>query len=156
MGKLDIETMMRVTFVVQVENMREKNFTFWEWFYAIVKLTKDHLHRFYKENLIAGFIAKDQAQQMLSPKRGGTFLLRFSDNLLGGITIAWISQDESGKMTVWNLKPYDHKALSIRSLEKRIHDLKMLIYLYPDTVKNDAFPKTFEEEGNINLWFLLF
>ncbi|XP_036366179.1 signal transducer and activator of transcription 5B isoform X2 [Octopus sinensis] len=130
------------------ENMREKSFTFWEWFYAIVKLTKDHLHKFYKDNLIAGFIAKDQAQQMLSPKRCGTFLLRFSDNLLGGITIAWISQDESGKMTVWNLKPYDHKALSIRSLEKRIHDLKMLIYLYPDTVKSDAFPKIFEEDDD--------
>lgn len=38
-----------------------------------------------------GFIRKKQAEEMLSACPGGTFLLRFSDSELGGVTIAWVS-----------------------------------------------------------------
>ena len=37
-----------------------------------------------------GFIQKKQAEEMLSKCPPGTFLLRFSDSELGGITIAWV------------------------------------------------------------------
>lgn len=36
-----------------------------------------------------GFVKKKQAEEMLSSCQCGTFLLRFSDSELGGITIAW-------------------------------------------------------------------
>lgn len=38
-----------------------------------------------------GFVRKKQAEEMLSSRPCGTFLLRFSDSELGGITIAWVS-----------------------------------------------------------------
>lgn len=40
---------------------------------------------------IMGFVRKKQAEEMLAPCQSGTFLLRFSDSELGGITIAWVS-----------------------------------------------------------------
>lgn len=127
------------------ENMKKKNFTFWEWFHAIVKLTKEQLLDLYKDNCIAGFIGKQQAQQMLLQKKQGTFLLRFSDNQIGGITIAWLGTNE-GSPFVWNLCPYDLNKLKIRSLAQRIHDLNDLLYLYPDSLKTEIFNKYLEKE----------
>lgn len=40
---------------------------------------------------IVGFIRKKQTEEMLSACTNGTFLLRFSDSELGGVTIAWVS-----------------------------------------------------------------
>lgn len=36
-----------------------------------------------------GFVNKQQAHDLLINKPDGTFLLRFSDSEIGGITIAW-------------------------------------------------------------------
>lgn len=36
---------------------------------------------------------KQQAQDMLMSKPNGTFLLRFSDSEIGGITIAWVAEN---------------------------------------------------------------
>lgn len=48
---------------------------------------------------IHGFLAKQTAQDLLLQKAPGTFLLRFSDSILGGVTIAWVRHDrESGKL----------------------------------------------------------
>lgn len=50
---------------------------------------------------ILGFVNKQQAQDMLLSKPNGTFLLRFSDSEIGGITIAWVAENPSkqGKNT---------------------------------------------------------
>lgn len=63
----------------------DRDFTFWDWFYAIMKLTRDHLSGPWNENLIVGFIAKDHAENRLLECQPGTFLLRFSDSILGKI-----------------------------------------------------------------------
>lgn len=42
---------------------------------------------------ILGFVNKQQAQDMLMSKPNGTFLLRFSDSEIGGITIAWVAEN---------------------------------------------------------------
>lgn len=42
---------------------------------------------------ILGFLNKQQAQDMLMSKPNGTFLLRFSDSEIGGITIAWVAEN---------------------------------------------------------------
>lgn len=60
-----------------------KSFTFGEWFCAAMKLTRNYLTREWKDNLIAGFISKSNAQQNLKTLPIGTFLLRFSDSTLG-------------------------------------------------------------------------
>lgn len=46
--------------------------------------------------LIHGFVSKQLAQEWLMRSPSGTFLLRFSDSELGGITIAWVAEDPKG------------------------------------------------------------
>lgn len=52
---------------------------------------------------ILGFVNKQQAQDMLMSKPNGTFLLRFSDSEIGGITIAWVAENpnKSGTECGW-------------------------------------------------------
>ena len=42
-----------------------------------------------------GFVGRRQAEDMLRSSKSGTFLLRFSDSELGGVTIAWMYEDTS-------------------------------------------------------------
>ena len=77
------------------EPLPGRNFTFWEWFYAVLKLTKDWLQGPWKARLIIGFISKQKSQEWLMMKPNGTFLLRFSDSEVGGITIAWVADDQN-------------------------------------------------------------
>lgn len=45
--------------------------------------------------LIFGFIGKQHLHLILKDRPNGTFLLRFSDSEIGGITIAYVSASES-------------------------------------------------------------
>lgn len=130
------------------EPLQSRNFTFWEWFYAIMKLTKDWLQGPWKENYIVGFIGKQRAQDWLMKCPNGTFLLRFSDSELGGITIAWVADDPNkpGERQVWNLAPFTEKDFKIRSVGDRIKDLEHLTYLYPNIQKKDAFGKFWSQD----------
>lgn len=65
------------------EPIPERTFTFWDWFYAVMKLTRDQLRGPWTEGLIIGFISKRQAEEKLLKCPPGTFLLRFSDSELG-------------------------------------------------------------------------
>ena len=38
-----------------------------------------------------GFVSRHQAEEFLQASEIGTFLIRFSDSELGGVTVAWIS-----------------------------------------------------------------
>ena len=76
------------------ETLPDRSFTFWEWFYRILLLTSNHMQRLWKEGYIMGFVAKQAAENLLLQKgTQGTFLLRFSDSELGGITIAYVKND---------------------------------------------------------------
>ncbi|CAG9767639.1 unnamed protein product [Ceutorhynchus assimilis] len=119
------------------EPLSERNFTFWEWFFAIMKLTREHLRGPWVDGAIMGFVKKKQAEEMLSTCPAGTFLLRFSDSELGGITIAWITDTQE----VFSLQPFTAKDFSVRSLADRIADLSHLVTLYPDTAKELFFQK---------------
>jgi hypothetical protein len=66
-----------------------------------------------------GFVGKNRAQDMLLERPPGTFLLRFSDSELGGISVAWMSLDQDGHRKVWHLQPWFAKDLVIRSLADR-------------------------------------
>ena len=48
-----------------------------------------------------GFVTKVESQEMLMSKPNGSFLLRFSDSELGGITIAWVA-DQEGLYQLFN------------------------------------------------------
>ncbi|XP_020283532.1 signal transducer and activator of transcription 5B isoform X3 [Pseudomyrmex gracilis] len=120
------------------EPLPERNFTFWEWFYAVMKLTREHLKGPWNEGFILGFIRKKQAEEMLMNNAPGTFLMRFSDSELGGITIAWVGDQPD---QIFMLLPFTSKDFAIRSLADRLADLQHLVYLYPDISKSQAFTK---------------
>ncbi|XP_045456377.1 signal transducer and activator of transcription 5B-like [Melitaea cinxia] len=122
----------------------ERNFTFWEWFYMVVKLTRDYLSPLWCDRLIMGFIQKKQAEEMLSKCPPGTFLLRFSDSELGGITIAWVGEGNE----VFSLQPFTSRDLMLRSLADRILDLAQLQFLYPNVAKDDVFSKYYTKPEN--------
>uniref|UniRef100_A0A8C7WQH5 Signal transducer and activator of transcription n=1 Tax=Oryzias sinensis TaxID=183150 RepID=A0A8C7WQH5_9TELE len=122
------------------ESLPGRNFTFWQWFDGVMELTKKHLKPHWNDGAILGFVNKQQAQDMLMSKPNGTFLLRFSDSEIGGITIAWVAENPNKRM-VWNLMPYTTKDFSIRSLADRISDLNHLLFLYPDKPKDEVFSK---------------
>lgn len=47
---------------------------------------------------IIGFVGRKQTEDMLKQCLRGTFLLRFSDSELGGVTIAWVGGDQLTQM----------------------------------------------------------
>ncbi|XP_050360044.1 signal transducer and activator of transcription 5B isoform X1 [Nymphalis io] len=122
----------------------ERNFTFWEWFYMVVKVTRDYLRTLWCDRLIMGFIQKKQAEEMLAKCPPGTFLLRFSDSELGGITIAWVGEANE----VFSLQPFTSRDLMLRSLADRILDLAQLQFLYPNVAKDDVFSKYYTKPEN--------
>ena len=143
------------------EPLPKKTFTFWEWFHSILKLTKEHLRDLWNNDKIYGFVGKKGCVDLLlgssynEPAPVGTFLLRYSETELGGITIAWVSgssQASNGDVQIlqrkspnpssnslMHLQPFVSRDLNTRSLADRIRDLKDLVYLYPDIPKDEAF-----------------
>lgn len=129
------------------EPLSERNFTFWEWFFAVMKVkcqfiqglwsflqfnfvlvnrndfiwewhlngpysihrfcflqvTKEHLRQPWNDGSIMGFVGRRPAEEMLKNSKSGTFLLRFSDSELGGVTIAWMYEDTSKGIISWML-----------------------------------------------------
>lgn len=47
--------------------------------------------------LILGFVSRKQEKKLLKGKRTGTFLIRFSESMLGGVTCTWVEHPESGE-----------------------------------------------------------
>lgn len=159
------------------EPLSDKSFTFWEWFHSILKLTKEHLRGLWKAERIYGFIGKKGCVDLLlgsahsEPAPVGTFLLRYSETELGGITIAWVSNSSelsslnpslndrvqisqrlsptnTSSNVVMHLQPFVGKDLHTRSLADRVRDLKDLVYLYPNIPKNDAFKDYYTPMNN--------
>ncbi|NXG38751.1 STA5B protein, partial [Dromaius novaehollandiae] len=120
------------------ENLPGRNYTFWQWFDGVMEVLKKHLKPHWNDGAILGFVNKQQAHDLLINKPDGTFLLRFSDSEIGGITIAW--KFDSREM-FWNLMPFTTRDFSIRSLADRLGDLSYLIYVFPDRPKDEVFSK---------------
>jgi len=122
------------------EPLPDRNFTFWEWFYRVMNLTSIHMRGPWNESLIMGFVSKGKAEELLTACNHGTFLLRYSDSELGGVTIAYVRHGPLGKSVLF-VAPFVSKDLSQRSIADTIFDLQEnLAYLYP-TVPADAFKK---------------
>uniref|UniRef100_A0A8B9IL21 Signal transducer and activator of transcription n=1 Tax=Anser cygnoides TaxID=8845 RepID=A0A8B9IL21_ANSCY len=121
------------------ENLPGRNYTFWQWFDGVMEVLKKHLKPHWNDGAILGFVNKQQAHDLLINKPDGTFLLRFSDSEIGGITIAW--KFDSAERMFWNLMPFTTRDFSIRSLADRLGDLSYLIYVFPDRPKDEVFSK---------------
>ncbi|XP_076056633.1 signal transducer and transcription activator Stat92E isoform X4 [Oratosquilla oratoria] len=132
------------------EPLPDRNFTFWEWFFAVMKITREHLRQPWFDGSVMGFVGRKQAEEMLMNSASGTFLLRFSDSELGGVTIAWMYEDvaKTGEQRdVFMLQPFTSKDFAIRHLADRVSDLKYLLYLYPNITKEQAFGKYYTPMG---------
>ncbi|CAK8679379.1 signal transducer and activator of transcription 5B-like isoform X2 [Clavelina lepadiformis] len=112
------------------EPLPNRNFTFWQWFNGVMELTKSkHLQQHWNDGAIIGFIGKAESQEKLLSKSPATFLLRYSDSEIAGLTIAWVAESDKGILKVWNLQPQTLRDYGIRSLADRIKDLDQLMYI---------------------------
>ncbi|XP_037335243.2 signal transducer and activator of transcription 6 [Pungitius pungitius] len=127
------------------EVLSGRPFTFWQWFEGVMELTKKHLKEYWSEGLIFGFIGKQHLHLILKDRPNGTFLLRFSDSEIGGITIAYVSASENGGQKIQNIQPFTKRDLEIRCLGDRIRDISHITCLYPDFPKHDVFKKFYTE-----------
>ncbi|XP_077456784.1 signal transducer and activator of transcription 6 [Stigmatopora argus] len=120
-----------------------RQFTFWQWFEGVMDLTKKHLRAYWSDGLIFGFIGKQHLHLILKQRPNGTFLLRFSDSEIGGITIAYVGAADSGEpnQIIKNIQPFTKKDLDARSLANCILDISDIRFLYPDFPKLDVFKK---------------
>lgn len=62
------------------------DFTFWTWFFKALELTHDHLKEPWGDGLITGFVNKANTEYCLNKFQPGTFLLRFSESVLGELS----------------------------------------------------------------------
>ncbi|VIO87448.1 Uncharacterized protein BM_BM6729 [Brugia malayi] len=108
------------------QNLRDDvNFSFWEWFFAIMQLIKHKLLKFWDEGWLIGFISKQDASSQMVRTPHPTFLLRFSDTQTGAVSIGFVCDDEGGK------------GILLSNITCR--------YLYPDIDKEDML-RYFETE----------
>lgn len=47
---------------------------------------------------IMGFVSKEMERALLKGREPGTFLLRFSESHLGGITFTWVERSDNGEL----------------------------------------------------------
>lgn len=67
-----------------------------------------------------GFVSKEKERILLKDKTPGTFLLRFSESNLGGITFTWVDQLENGKYNLWKRILSSNSAIHTRNARPTI------------------------------------
>lgn len=50
-----------------------------------------------------GFVSKGKEKLLLKKKQSGTFLLRFSESVIGGITFSWVETSLNGESALSEL-----------------------------------------------------
>ncbi|XP_064354736.1 signal transducer and activator of transcription 2 isoform X2 [Dromaius novaehollandiae] len=124
-------------------------FSFWAWLDRILGLLQEHLKQLWKDGLILGFVSRKQEKKLLKGKRTGTFLIRFSESVLGGVTCTWVEHPESGPPAFRAVVPYTASELASLALPDIIRDYQLLAeenipenplqFLYPDRARDEAF-----------------
>ncbi|OUC41211.1 STAT protein, DNA binding domain protein [Trichinella nativa] len=110
--------------------MREDvDFSFWSWFFEIAALIKQKLLRLWDDGLITGFISREDARSLLLSLHESSFLLRFSDSHLGGLSISFSAVLEDGRREVFPLAPFTGKDLDHLSLCSRIARCPQLLHI---------------------------
>ncbi|KAH0511666.1 Signal transducer and activator of transcription 4 [Microtus ochrogaster] len=138
------------------EHLPGKPFTFWTWLEAILDLIKKHILPLWIDGYIMGFVSKEKERLLLKDKMPGTFLLRFSESHLGGITFTWVDHSENGEVRFHSVEPYNKGRLSALPFADILRDYKVIMaenvpenplkYLYPDIPKDKAFGKHYSSQ----------
>ncbi|XP_061545205.1 signal transducer and activator of transcription 2 isoform X1 [Phycodurus eques] len=131
--------------------------TFWVWFDSIVVMVKTYLENMWRDGLIMGFVSKCKEKILLKKKQRGTFLIRFSESVIGGITFSWVENTATGDPEVKTIQPFTKNDLSQIPFHEIIRHFLILkdvpqnplLYLYPNTPKDEAFGKYYaDKSGN--------
>ncbi|XP_043850606.1 signal transducer and activator of transcription 4 [Dromiciops gliroides] len=140
------------------EHLPGKAFTFWVWLEAILDLIKKHILPLWIDGYVMGFVSKEKERVLLKDKMPGTFLLRFSESNLGGITFTWVDQSENGEVRFHSVEPYNKGRLAALPFADILRDYKVIMsenvpenplkYLYPDIPKDKAFGKHYSSQPN--------
>jgi signal transducer and activator of transcription 5B len=129
------------------DHLPERNFSFWEWLWGALRVLEKketHLKELWAEGLITGFVDRETAEAALRFHYPGTFLLRFADSQIGGLTIVWAGKDG----VVASLKPFDMNELTIKRFPDTIKELKGLRFLWPNGIgKEELFGKFYSIPG---------
>ncbi|XP_047629051.1 signal transducer and activator of transcription 4 isoform X3 [Phacochoerus africanus] len=138
------------------EHLPGKSFTFWTWLEAILDLIKKHILPLWIDGYVMGFVSKEKERLLLKDKMPGTFLLRFSESHLGGITFTWVDHSETGEVRFHSVEPYNKGRLSALPFADILRDYKVIMaenipenplkYLYPDIPKDKAFGKHYSSQ----------
>ncbi|XP_023810507.1 signal transducer and activator of transcription 1-alpha/beta isoform X2 [Oryzias latipes] len=130
--------------------------SFWVWFDGILVMVKMYLEDLWREGLIMGFVNKSKEKSLLKKKQRGTFLLRFSESVIGGITFSWVEIGSTGNPKIKTVQPFTKVDLSQIPFHEIIRNFQILeaenvpenplLYLYPNIPKDDAFGKFYTEK----------
>uniref|UniRef100_A0A8C7X340 Signal transducer and activator of transcription n=1 Tax=Oryzias sinensis TaxID=183150 RepID=A0A8C7X340_9TELE len=130
--------------------------SFWVWFDGILVMVKMYLEDLWREGLIMGFVNKSKEKSLLKRKQRGTFLLRFSESVIGGITFSWVEISSTGNPKIKTVQPFTKVDLSQIPFHEIIRNYQILeaenvpenplLYLYPNIPKDDAFGKFYTEK----------
>ena len=71
------------------DKLPNSSHTFWDWFCSMMVLTQQYLRSLWKKKYLVGFISRLDANALLEKSPEGTFLLRFSESVSGGVTIGY-------------------------------------------------------------------
>ncbi|XP_055306025.1 uncharacterized protein LOC129570447 [Sitodiplosis mosellana] len=141
-GTTEINADATVSFAQFCKNMLpDRKFTFWDWFYAVIKLSRDHLREPWMEGLVTGFISRPHTEERLTNCPPGTFLLRFTDTFLGGISVAYVELQPDGKPRVAHQQPFINEDFRTNLIGDLIVKTKACTHLYPDIPKEQAFER---------------
>uniref|UniRef100_A0A3B5QBQ7 Signal transducer and activator of transcription n=1 Tax=Xiphophorus maculatus TaxID=8083 RepID=A0A3B5QBQ7_XIPMA len=131
--------------------------TFWVWFDGILVMVKSYLENIWREGLIMGFVSRGKEKLLLKKKKRGTFLLRFSESVVGGITFSWVEIDSTGEPDIKTVQPFTKTDLCQIPFHEIIRNFQILeaenipesplLFLYPDTPKDEAFGKWYCEKS---------
>ncbi|KAI4891937.1 hypothetical protein NFI96_021908 [Prochilodus magdalenae] len=139
------------------ENISGTNFTLWVWLDGILSLVKGHLSELWKDGSIMGFVSRGKEKVLLKKKQSGTFLLRFSESCKdGGITFSWVEYSNNGEPNVRTVQPFtstDLKQIPFAEILRNFQIMEAsnapvypLLFLYPNTPKDEAFGKYYSEK----------
>ncbi|XP_035518083.1 signal transducer and activator of transcription 2 [Morone saxatilis] len=131
--------------------------TFWVWFDGILVMVKTYLEDLWRDGHIMGFLSKGKEKFLLKKKQRGTFLLRFSESVIGGITFSWVDTTITGEPDIKTVQPFTKVDLSQIPFHEIIRNFQILeaenipenplVYLYPNTPKDEAFGKYYSDKS---------
>ncbi|XP_031639696.1 signal transducer and transcription activator-like [Contarinia nasturtii] len=120
-----------------------------------MKLIQNHLRNQWQAGLIIGFIAREEAEQLLLKCTPGTFLLRFPESVIGGVSVTSVQKNDEGQLEVCMYEPLCREDLDRRrtKFSDVIQQSSKWTHLYPNIPKEIAFSDDFSCDPRIESSF---